>query len=130
MLKKTRRYFDRLEDDTRALLSRHPIPYALVGAIGIVLVWKGVWETAEMFPFLVGPVSFILGVGILLATGLLVSFFIGDSIIMSGYKHDKKLVEKTAKEVKSEMDILQELTQKIDRLEHTITSLKDPGKLN
>jgi hypothetical protein len=92
-------FFDRLEDKVRSRLSHYPIAYSLVGAIGIVLIWKGVWETAEYFPVLFGPVSVLLGIGILLITGLLVSFFIGDTIIISGFKREKKLVEKSEKEL-------------------------------
>lgn len=93
------KFFDKLEDHVRINLSHYPILYALVGAVGIILVWKGVWETAGMIPGLFGVPSIILGVIILLASGLLVSFFIGDSIILSGFKKEKKFTEKTEKEI-------------------------------
>lgn len=99
MIKKIVTFFDKLEDKIRIRLSHYPILYAMVGAVGIILVWKGVWETAERFPILYGPVSVFLGTAILLLTGLMVSFFIGDTIIISGFKKDKKLVEKTGKEM-------------------------------
>src|SRR3990167_220712 len=106
MVKRLIRFFDKLEDRIRAQLSRMPILYALIGGVGIVLFWKGTWETAELYPWLYGPVSIIVGVGIMLGTGLLVSFFIGDSIILSGFKREKKLVEKTESEVRSEKDTM------------------------
>lgn len=93
------KFFDKLEDFVRINLSHYPILYSLVGAIGIVLVWKGVWEMAEKVPGLFGFPSFALGAIILLVTGLLVSFFIGDNIILSGFRREKKLVEKTEKEI-------------------------------
>jgi hypothetical protein len=99
MLKSILNFFDKLEDKVRIRLSHYPILYAMVGAVGIVLVWKGVWESAEHFPILYGPASIVLGTAILLVTGLMVSFFIGDTIIISGFKKDKKLVEKTGKEM-------------------------------
>jgi len=99
MLKRIVRFFDRLEDKVRSQLSHYPILYALVGAVGIILVWKGVWESAEHFPILYGPVSILVGTAILLMTGLMVSFFIGDTIIISGFKKEKKLVEKSEKEM-------------------------------
>lgn len=99
MVRKLVRFFDKLEDYVRSTLSHYPILYALIGAVGIVLVWKGVWETAETIPGLFGPASILLGVIILLSSGLLVSFFIGDSIIISGFKKEKKLVEKSEKEL-------------------------------
>ncbi len=125
MVKKISRFFDRLEDNIRASLARMPILYALIGGVGIVLFWKGVWETAELFPALHGPLSIVLGVLILLPTGLLVSFFIGDTIILSGFKREKKLVEK------SEQDILragkattEQILAKIDHVEQDIHDLK------
>jgi hypothetical protein len=116
MVKKIATFFDRLEDKVRIRLSHSPILYALVGAVGIILLWKGVWEMAELVPVLHGFGSVVAGIIILLASGLLVSFFIGDSIIMSGFKKEKKLVEK------SEMDILKaekaQTAEIIDKLEH------------
>lgn len=92
-------FFDRLEDKVRARLSRHPITYAFLGGIGIVLFWKGVWETAEYIPALHGIPSILLGLALLLPTGLFVSFFIGDNIILSGYRHEKKMVELLEKKI-------------------------------
>lgn len=119
MIKRIVNFFDKLEDKIRIRLSRYPILYAMVGAVGIVLVWKGVWESAEHFPILYGPASIVLGTAILLATGLLVSFFIGDTIIISGFKKDKKLVEKTGKEMleatQTSTDILAAEIQHIHR---------------
>ena len=117
-------FFDKLEDWVRITLSRTPILYALIGAVGIILVWKGVWESAELIPGLWGPGSIIIGVIILLLTGLLVSFFIGDSIIMSGFKREKKLAEKTEKEVQSEKEVMQKISTKLDHLEQDIHELK------
>lgn len=118
------RYFDKLEDRIRFKLSRYPILYALVGAIGIVLVWKGVWEMAGSFSSLDGFASFFLGTLILLLSGLLVSFFIGDSILISGFKKEKKLMEKAESEVRSEKDILDEIVRRLERIEK---ELREPG---
>lgn len=109
----------------RIVLSHHPIPYALIGGIGIVLFWKGVWETAEYFPVLFGPVSIVIGTLILLATGLLVSFFIGDNIIISGFNKEKKLVEKTESEVRAEEAIQKHQAAELHIIE---TELKDIEK--
>ena len=124
-------FFDRLEDKVRIALSHRPIVYAFIGGIGIILFWKGVWETAELLPILFGPVSILLGVSILLLTGLLVSFFIGDSIILSGFNREKKLAEKTESEVRAETYTLQyvataveTLDAKFDRLEKKLDTKK------
>lgn len=103
--------FDKLEDHIRGTLSRHPFIYTFVGGTGIVLFWRGVWHTADYLESLGGWYtivfssigSMILGVIILLATGLFVSMFIGDSIIISGIKKEKKVIEKEIEEVGSEI---------------------------
>ncbi len=99
--------FDLLEDKIRAGLSRHAFIYTFVGGTGIVLFWRGVWHTADILErkggvwgvmFSSGG-SLLLGVCILLATGLFVSMFIGDSIIISGINKEKKKIEKVIEEV-------------------------------
>ena len=125
MLKNIITFFDKLEDKIRIGLSHRPIMYALVGAIGIILLWKGIWEVAGLFPILNGMGSLVLGVLILLSSGLLVSFFIGDSIILSGFKHEKKLTEKTEEEIKKEVNNLQVVITKLDTIEKEITELKE-----
>ena len=47
LTRKIVRFFDKLEDKIRGRLSHHPIFYALVGGIGVVLFWRGVWHTAD-----------------------------------------------------------------------------------
>ena len=89
--KKIVRFFDKLEDHVRVALSHYPIIYTIIGGFSIVLFWRGVWMTADYFPFLNGPVSIIISVSILLVTGLFVSFFITDRIILTGIKQEKKL---------------------------------------
>ena len=89
-MEKIIKFFDKLEDKIRRKLSRCPIIYALVGSVGIILLWRGVWMTADMFNFMTGPVSVIIGIVILLLIGLFVSFFIGDQIIISGIKAERR----------------------------------------
>lgn len=120
MIKKVMYFFDKLEDRVRISLSHHPIPYAIVGGVGVVLFWKGVWETAEFFPILDGPGSITLGVVILLITGLMVSVFIGDSIIISGFNHEKKLAEKTEMEVREEINTEELILERLDTIEEKL----------
>jgi len=113
-------FFDKLEDHVRFRLSHYPIIYALIGAVGVVLVWKGVWDIVDLFPILFGPVALLVGVSILLLTGLLVSFFVGDSFLLSGLKREKKLIERTETEIRSEKDILEDIETKIVQLEQEV----------
>ncbi|HEY6019798.1 MAG TPA: hypothetical protein VIY48_07805 [Candidatus Paceibacterota bacterium] len=126
MVKKIVTFFDKLEDKIRARLSRVPILYAIIGAVGIILIWKGVWDLADAVPVLWGAGSVALGLIILLMTGLLVSFFIGDSVILSGLKRDKKLADKSEKEIlAAEKSQTAEIIAKLDHLEDDIEALKD-----
>lgn len=129
MVKRVFSFFDKLEDKIRIWLSHAPIAYALIGAVGIILLWKGVWEVAELVPALHGFGSVVLGIVILLASGLLVSFFIGDSIILSGFRREKKLADKNEKEIlQAEKTQTAEILAKLDHLEndiHELTNHKD-----
>jgi len=118
------RFFDKLEDKIRAALSRRPIIYTLVGGVAIVLFWRGVWLVADSIPFMTGLVSLILSITILLLTGLFVSFFIGEEIIISGLKKERKLFEKAEFEIKTESDQLSELKTKLEKIEKDIASLR------
>lgn len=126
------KFFDKLEDKVRARLSRHPIVYAFIGGIGIVLFWRGVWDLADQVPVLNGFLGAILTIAIstliLMVTGIFVSFFVTDRIILSGLKKEKKLIEKTEEEVKEEELRLNLLNVKLDRIESEIRSLKENFK--
>src|SRR3989304_1902308 len=135
MIKKVVKIFDKTEDKIRAILSRHPIIYAFIGGIGIVLFWRGVWHTADLFPFLDGPMSIVISVIILLFTGLFVSFFIGHSIILSGLKQEKKIEEKEISEIETEMDILKKekdlvngIYSRLEKIEKTLIDVKSKIK--
>jgi hypothetical protein len=125
MIARIIKYFDKLEDRIRHGLSRQPILYAAIAALGVVLIWKGVWETAEYFPILHGPGSVLVGFLLLLATGLLVSVFVGDSILLSGLKREKKLVEKTETEVRAEEEGIERIESELADIRADLESLKE-----
>lgn len=125
MVKRIFNFFDKLEDHIRIRLSHMPIIYALIGAVGIILLWKGVWDLADLVPALQGWGSIAVGTTILLMTGLLVSFFIGDSIITSGFKREKKLTEKTEAEIKADRAVVEQVISKLDHIEHDLHDLKE-----
>ena len=130
MWKRILRFFDRIEDKIRGALSHFPILYALIGGVGVVLFWKGVWETAETFPFLHGPGSVVLSIVILLATGLFVFYFIGDSIIITGLRSQKKIVDKTEREIHAEENESVKTRIKIAKIERDIQEIKEILKKN
>jgi uncharacterized protein YneF (UPF0154 family) len=77
--------------------------------------WGGVFSSAG---------SIVISVIILLATGLFVSFFIGDRIILSGLKHEKKIEEKTETEIREEETILINTAFRLERMEKDLSAIK------
>jgi hypothetical protein len=138
------RFFDKLEDRIRGWLSHYPILYALIGGVGIVLFWRGVWHTTDFLMVWLnnlrfgassislaeaawwdGPLSLSAGAVILLMTGVFVTNFIGNEIIISGLRGEKKLAEKTEREVKTEVGAIAEIRADMDKLSANVSRLTD-----
>ena len=134
-MKKALGFFDRLEDFAREHLSRHPIPYSIFGGIGVVLFWRGVWESADILSFyhpifawfFYPPTQVVISTLGLMLTGLMVSIFIGDRIILSGLRHEKKIEEKTEELIEEEVITLLHLRNEIRELKKEVESLKKHG---
>mgnify|MGYP001577278569 CR=1 FL=1 len=122
---KRKGFFDKLEDRIRLALSHRPILYAFVGGVGVVLFWRGVWHTADLFPILTGPVSILISILILLATGLFVSFFVGDDIIIAGLKEEKKISDKTEEEIKKEGLAIRNIGKDVDGIKETLGEMRE-----
>ncbi|MFA4890125.1 MAG: hypothetical protein WC587_00610 [Candidatus Paceibacterota bacterium] len=114
------KFFDKLENKIRMRLSRYPILYALIGSIGIILLWRGVWMIADTLG-IGGFTSAVLGVVLLLLIGLFVSFFVGSEIIISGIKAEKRTDEKTEEEIKQETSILKEIKEDLKEIKKEIS---------
>jgi MFS superfamily sulfate permease-like transporter len=133
MFKKIINYFDKFEDKVRGRLSHHPILYTFIGGIAIVLFWRGIWHTADMLQAQGGwlgwlfyePNNLVIVTVILLASGLFVSYFIGDTVLISGMSGEKKLAEKTEKEIKEEGIELKEIQNTIKEIEKNIVEIKE-----
>lgn len=123
-MKKIFKFFDRLEDKIRVALSHYVVLYALIGGISIVLFWRGVWMMADDM-MLSGFASVLISTITLLLTGLFVSFFVGDRIVLSGLKREKKLVEKTEEELKTETEISAKMLVKIEKMEKDLEEIKN-----
>lgn len=132
-MKKITRFFDKLEDKVRARLSHRSIFYAVVGGVATVLFWRGVWHTGDILMEKGGilgqifyePITIIWCSIILLMTGLFVSNFIGERIIISGLKQEKKATDKTEEEVKKEDSQIEILSLKIDQLSKDLELIKN-----
>lgn len=125
-------FFDKLEDHIRGRLSHIPIIYSIVGGVLVVLFWRAVWHTSDILMlkggflgwFFYEPNQLIITTVGLLATGLMVSVFIGDRIILSGLRHEKKLEETTEDLVKEEVVSLLSLRNEIRAIKKDLESLK------
>lgn len=115
-------FFDKLENKIRSRLSRHPITYALIGSIGTVSIWRGIWDLSDKW-MIPGWVSAVGGIALATITGLFVSFFIGENIIISGLKKEKRIDEKTEDEIKKESDTLKDIQRDIKEIKEIL--LKD-----
>ncbi len=124
-MKKLLKFLDRLEDKIREDLSHYPIIYGIICAVGVVLFWRGIELVADELAFMTGPVSLLISMIILLSTGVFVSFFIGDSIIISGLRKEGKLIERTEVELEKELGDTEILERKIDRIEKSQEEIKE-----
>lgn len=121
MFKKIFRFLDGVEDKIRQSLSHHPLVYAFIGSVGIVLIWRGVWMIADSFN-IPGGYSLLAGVLISAISGLFVSYFVGDKIIISGIRREKRIDEKTEKEIKKEEAILERIEERIKKIEEKLSN--------
>ncbi|BCX16201.1 MAG: hypothetical protein KatS3mg098_430 [Candidatus Parcubacteria bacterium] len=85
----------------------------LSGGTGIVLFWRGIWHLADEYG-ITSWESLILSVIILLLTGTFVSFFIGEQILISGLREEKKTDEKTEEEIEEESRRIKRVIEEID----------------
>ena len=119
MIRKTVRFFDRLEDRVRGKLSHYPILYGLIGGLGVILFWRGIWHLADDWG-IDSSTSTIVGGVILLMTGVFVSAFIGNRLIISGLVGEKKLSEQEEEEIETEETQLRNLQSTLKKLERKL----------
>lgn len=122
MIKYIIKELDHLEDHVRHYLSKRPLLYAFIGGVGVVLFWRGVWDIADI---IMSPgTSLIMSLVIMLLTGTFVSFFIGDHIIISGMKAEKRIDEKTEEEIKQEEIELVHIDHDVELLKQQVADIK------
>src|SRR3989338_2347259 len=127
-MKRINRWFDRFEDKERGFLSHYPMIYALVGGVGIVSFWRGVWETSDLLG-IPSEASLVGGILILMSLGILVTEFLGNRIIISGLRGEKKLEEKTLKEIEDEEMFLSNLKNKVERIEKLLVEMNNKKEI-
>ncbi|MDI6820999.1 MAG: hypothetical protein QMD65_02345 [Patescibacteria group bacterium] len=134
-MKKILNFFDKLEDNVRFTLSRVPNIYAFVSGVGIVLFFRGVWMIADVSPYLYdrsysGWLTLGISLIILLITGTLVSHHLQMNVLISGLKKERRLDEKIASEVKTELDILLDIQKRLNDIEKELKIQREETKIN
>jgi uncharacterized protein YneF (UPF0154 family) len=128
MFKRINRFFDKFEDGVRTRLSHHPVIYAFIGGFATVVFWRGVWLTMDYFKFMTPLVSIFLSTAVMLATGTFISFFIGESILMSGLKEEKRIDQKTERELIEEEARLKRIISEIDEIRKIVNEIGEVRK--
>lgn len=131
----------RIEYRIRSWFSKRPIFYGVIGGIGVVFFWRGVWHTADalavyisimakgrpttdfIFPW-DGPISAFIGAALLLTTGLFVSTFLGNEIAISGLRGERQLAEKTEFEVRTETGAIHEIRAEIRKIRERLETME------
>jgi hypothetical protein len=120
--------FDKAEDYVRGHLSKHPLFYAFLGGVFVVLFWRGVWETADILAtrnsflhwFLYGPNQIVFSTIALMLMGLMVSVFVGEKIIISGLRHEKQVEDRTEEIIEEEVVTLRHIRDEVRALKAEI----------
>ncbi len=116
------KFFNKLEDKVRGKLSHYPKIYASIGAVGVILFWRGLWHLADDSN-MSSIISLVIGAIILLVTGVFVSSFIGSRLIITGLVGEKKLTEKTEEEIETEETQLKNLQNTLKRVEEKLEDI-------
>lgn len=119
IFKKIYKFFDKFEDKVRGKLTHFPLFYAFIGSVGIVSIWRGIWHIQDGWN-MSGGASLFWGILITISTGLFVSFFIGENIIISGLNKEKRIDEKTEEEIHKERSVLEKIQKDIKEIKEFI----------
>ncbi len=138
----------KLQRKIQIYLSHHPLLYALIVGIGIVLFWRGVWHSADQIhstieffsagssmsimdtPWWDGPLSFIVGCLMLYLTGAFTSSFIGNELILSGLRGEKKLNERTEADLKNEVNSISDIKEELFVISKKLEILEKKAESN
>jgi hypothetical protein len=76
-------------------------------------------------PWWDGPLSIVLGAVVLLMTGLFVSSFIGNEILISGLRGEKKVSDKTEQEVALDISVSTEMERELEVILGKIENIQE-----
>ncbi len=123
-------------------LSHHSYLYATIVGVGIVLFWRGVWHSVDLVhlylsqhsitspldsvahPWWDGPLSFVVGCVVLYMTRAFVSSFIGNELILSGLRTEKKMTKQTEDDVKTEVSTISDIKHTLAAISRKLEELE------
>lgn len=129
-------------------LSHRPVLYALIVGASIVLFWRGVWHSADYIHALIsdlylgsstsvlsiswwdGPLSLVTGSIILYITGAFTSSFIGNELILSGLRGERRLSEKTEADLKEEVVAIADIKDELSIISKKLEMLQKKADNN
>ena len=118
-----------IEERARKFFESFPFMHAFLAGVGIVLFWRGVWETSDHIG-LNSEWSIVIGILILSGIGLFLQTLVGNTIIIKEVKKEKKVeqeikseIEKTGKETDTEEITLVHLAHKLEIIESKMNDL-------
>ena len=96
-------------------LSHHSFLYATIVGIGIVLFWRGVWHSADTLHLYINHYS---------TTRAFVSSFIGNELILSGLRIEKKIHKQTESDIQTEVSTITDIKHTISAISHKLEELE------
>jgi uncharacterized protein YneF (UPF0154 family) len=123
-IKKFVNFIDKVEDKARIKLVHTPVFYAFIGSVGIVSIWRGIWHISDELG-ISSLASLLFGMALTIVTGLFVSFFIGENIIISGLNKEKRIDEKTEEEIHKERTLINKIEKDIEEIKEFMKSINN-----
>ena len=140
-------FLEKHENRIRAWFSRRPILYAVVGGVGVVLFWRGVWHTADAFAVIFRAwsgenipldfyavadsfISLFIGFALLASTGLFVADFIGTEVITKDVEGEEKLTKKMEKEEEAEESVINKIHNEMHGISRRLKKIEKIEKQN
>lgn len=125
----------------RRRLKRHPLLYAFVAGVGVVLFWRGVWHFTDFLSlnFLAvndtttsidwasgvdSVLSLVVGGLLLLSTGLFVSEFLSGEVLIARTEKEEEITEKTEKGVERESAELPHIEEEVHHIAKELADIE------
>ncbi|MDE2019467.1 MAG: hypothetical protein KGJ13_03910 [Patescibacteria group bacterium] len=135
------RFLERAERWLRRKLQNHPLLYALVGGVGVVLFWRGVWHMTDFLALTLlssrdavtsidwaqgidSLLSFAFGTFLLLSTGLFISELLSGEVLLGKIKKEETTAEETEETVEKESSEIPRIEREVRHIAREVQQLE------